>query len=171
MYRSANPRDGQTIRLLRRQQGSVMVEVLLGLPILFLVLAFVLHLASAYYINTHMQQASALAARHLAMGQLDNETNGIHTLCSQLTGTAPASLVSAEAAACTALSHLNADFSIQAMDDNGNGLPSAGSDVSVSIHIPRDQVTLMLWSFTNDGPQLYQARTSMQAQANIDWGE
>ena len=168
MTRITAPKDGQLLRQWHcQQQGSVMVEILLGLPIIFLVLAFVLHLASAYYINTHMLQASSFGTRQLALGIYDNETNGLFTLCSQLSGSAPASVVSVEATTCAALAHLNADFYVQAVDDNSTGLPTAGSDVSVTIQVPRDQVTLMLWSLTSDSPSLYQAHTSMQAQAHM----
>lgn len=172
MQRISHPRDGRTLAQFgSHQDASVMVEVLLGLPIVFLMLAFVLHLASAYYINTQILQASSLAARQLASGRFDNETNGIYSPCSQLLGTSPIGTISVEAMACSSLTQLNADISILAVDDNPMGLPSAGSDVSVSLRIPRNQVTLMLWSLTDTSPELYVAQTSMQAQAALNTEE
>lgn len=141
------------------QQGIVLVETMLVIPILVSVFALTLHLASVFYITSGMEQSARLAARQLAQGHYDDETSGTLTPCSNITNT-----TSAEYLACESINFTFGTFEVTAYDGNSAGPGVAATAVYVELQIHRDELLYLVPSALEIGPEKFTARTTMHAE-------
>jgi Flp pilus assembly protein TadG len=147
------------------QQGIVLVETMLVIPILVSVFAFTLHLASVFYITNGMEKSARLAARQLAQGHYDDETSGTLTPCSNITNTTTATgMPSAEYLACESINSTFDTFEVTAYDGNSAGSGVAGTAVYVELQIHRDALLNLVPSALEIGPEKFTARTTMHAE-------
>jgi Flp pilus assembly protein TadG len=147
------------------QQGIVLVEMILVIPILVSVFALTLHLASVFYITSGMEKSARLAARQLAQGHYDDETSGTLTPCSNITNTSTATgMPSAEYLACESINSTFGTFDVTAYDGNSAGPGVAGTAVYVELQIHRDELLNLVPSALEIGPEKFTARTTMHAE-------
>jgi hypothetical protein len=146
------------------QQGVVLVETLLVIPILVFVFVLTLQLASVYYITSGMEKSARLAVRQLAQGNYDDETSGTLTPCSVITNITATGMPSAEFLACNSINFNFGNFEVRAYDGNLAGPGATGTAVYVELQIPRDELLNLVPSAVEIGPEKFAARTTMHAE-------
>lgn len=125
------------------ESGVVLLETLLVIPFLTLLLFAIIYFGFLLHAASSMEDAVRVAARELASGRADDETNGTKIACSSVTGTTPSGAQSAEQIACAVVSSLPGDFQVTAYDFNDSGHGNAGDDAVVWLGAPRDSVVYM----------------------------
>ena len=147
-----------------QQQGIVLVETLLVVPVLVLVFAIILHFSSMYYVVTAMEKSVRIAARQLAQGKADEITSGVITACNSLDESHAATAASAEYLACSQL-HFGAEsLTVTAFDGNSSGPASVGTAVYVELQLPNSALLSIVPSAMAIGPDTFIARATQYAE-------
>lgn len=119
---------------IRSVRGAVLVEAVFVLPILIVLTLGSIQMSAIFFVMNSMSQFARDGARAMAAGA-DDETGGVLTSCSTLSGTAPDGSVSVEKRVCDMTSIMPGSYLVAANDGVPGGKASAGTEVTVSIQI------------------------------------
>lgn len=154
-------------QLWHQQQGIVLLETLLVVPVLVLAFAITLHFTSIYYVTNSLEKSVRVAARQLALGNYDEQTNGLFTPCSQISATTSTGKTSAEFMACDFVHFGFNSLQVRAYDGNTEGTTSTGTPVYVELQIPKSELLTIVPEAISFGPDFYQARVTMYGEASL----
>ena len=122
-------------RFVKDQEGTVLVESLIAMPILVLVTFAIVQLGYVFFVSSTMIHVSQHVSREISVGSADDETNGIYTPCASLTGVSADGFESAEQLACDLMAAVPGDFAVFASDTVAGGTALPGANIVVSIQI------------------------------------
>lgn len=122
-------------RLAKENNGSVLVEAMMVLPIVILISFSIMQIGLAFFVFSSMNITAQHVSREVAVGDVDDETGGTMKSCAALVGVSANGKKSAERIACDFLSNAPGDFSVSVTDGVVGNPASAGGRILVTIQV------------------------------------
>lgn len=120
--------------------GAALVEMALLFPILLLLTFGSVQAGLIFYSLSAMESTARVAARAISVGEADDESNGVLTSCTSISGSSANGNKSAEQIACDRLAGLPGDYSVSASDGEAGDFAESGEDISVTVSVNRSDI-------------------------------
>lgn len=121
----------------RDEAGVALVETLLVLPVLTGIFLAIIYFSVTTHTMTLLERSARVAAKDLSVGRADDETNGVLTACSLISGVDAAGNASAEKIACDIVASAPGQHFVSASDGAAGGPGSEGDAATVQISVAR----------------------------------
>lgn len=151
-------------RFCRDNSGVVLVETLLVVPLLLTISLIIIYFSSIFHTMAHLERATRIASRELSVGRADDETNGVLTACSSLTGVAAGGGTSVEQIACDIASQSLGEHFVTASDGTSDGFGSEGADAFVRLVVPELSLLPIGVSPSPEDASVFEAQSTLRMQ-------
>ncbi|NRB17802.1 MAG: pilus assembly protein [Rhodobacteraceae bacterium] len=148
----------------RDESGVVLVETILVIPVLLTISLIIIYFAAIFHSMAHLERASRIASRELSLGRADDETNGVLTACSAITGIGAGGGVSVEQIACDLAERSIGTHFVMASDGTSDGFGSEGADAFVQLVVPESSLLPFGVSPSADDGRVFAARSTLRMQ-------
>jgi len=151
-------------RFCRDESGVVLTETLLVVPVLITLSLIIIYFGAIFHSMSHLERAARIASRELSLGRADDETNGVLTACSLITGVGAAGGVSVEQIACDLAARAPGTLFVMATDGTSGGFGSEGADAVVQLVEPELSIVPIGVSPSPDSADVFAARVTLRMQ-------